>query len=84
MVYGLTEFLKKRKVRWVFPVVISLKFRMGQYRDGLHREDAPHFTLSCHTTVTIQCRVDSKILTFHGTPLARGMDFVISIGFSKE
>ena len=26
------------------PMVISFEFRMGQYRDDDHREDAPHFT----------------------------------------
>ena len=27
-------------------MVISSEFRMGQYRDDDHREDAPHFTYS--------------------------------------
>ena len=29
----------------VFPMVISSEFPMRQYRDGDHREDAPHFTI---------------------------------------
>ena len=32
-----------KQVRRVFPLVISSEFRMGQYRDDDHREDAPHF-----------------------------------------
>ena len=27
----------------IFPMVISSEFRMSQYRDDDHREDAPHF-----------------------------------------
>ena len=34
------------KVGRAFPVVISSEFRMEQYRDDDHREDAPHFTLT--------------------------------------
>ena len=26
-----------------FPMVFSSEFRMGQYRDDNHQEDAPHF-----------------------------------------
>ena len=32
------------KVRCAFPMVISSEFRMGQYIDDDHREDASHFT----------------------------------------
>ena len=35
--------LKTGKVGCIFPMVISSEFRMGQYRDDDHREDAPHF-----------------------------------------
>ena len=31
------------KVERVLRVVISSQFRMGQYGDDYHREDAPHF-----------------------------------------
>ena len=31
------------KVDCVFPMVISLEFRMERYRDGNYQEDAPHF-----------------------------------------
>ena len=33
------------KVGSVFPMVISSEFRMRQYIDDDHREDAPHFTV---------------------------------------
>ena len=28
---------------FIFPMVISSEFSMGQYREDVHREDAPHF-----------------------------------------
>ena len=31
------------KVGCVFPMVIWSEFRIGQYRDGDHREDTPQF-----------------------------------------
>ena len=34
--------LKTGKVGCIFPMVISLEIRMGQYRDDDHREEAPH------------------------------------------
>ena len=37
------KWIKKSKVGCIFPLVISSEFRMGQYRDDNHREDAPHF-----------------------------------------
>ena len=37
------KWIKKSKVGFIFPLVISSEFRMGQYRDDNHREDAPHF-----------------------------------------
>ena len=36
--------LVKSKVECIFPIVISSEFRIGQYRDDDHREDAPLFT----------------------------------------
>ena len=33
------------KVGCIFPMVISSEFRMGQYRDDDHREDASHFSI---------------------------------------
>ena len=41
-VYGIQYFLKN-KVECVLTMVIWSEFRMGQYRDDDHREDAPHF-----------------------------------------
>ena len=35
------------KVGCIFPMIILSEFRMGQYRDDDHREDAPHFTCFC-------------------------------------
>ena len=35
----------KSKVGCVFPMVISFEFRMGQYWDDDHREDAPQFMI---------------------------------------
>ena len=34
---------KGTKIGCIFPMVISSGFRMGQYRDDDHREDASHF-----------------------------------------
>ena len=34
------------EVGCIFPMVISSEFRMGQYRDDDHSEDAPHFILN--------------------------------------
>ena len=34
------------EVGCIFPMVISSEFRMGQYRDDDHCEDAPHFILN--------------------------------------
>ena len=35
------------KVGRVFPMVIWSEFRLGEYRDDDHREDAPHFNIGC-------------------------------------
>ena len=34
------------KAGCIFPLVISCEFRMTQYRDDDHREDAPQFTFN--------------------------------------
>ena len=38
-----TKKVAYSKVRGVFPVDISSEFRIGQYIDDDHLEDAPHF-----------------------------------------
>ena len=35
-------------MEYIFQMVISSEFRMGQYRDDDHREDAPHLTIVNH------------------------------------
>ena len=39
------------KVERVFLTVIWSEFRMGQYRDDDHREDAPHFITNFETSL---------------------------------
>ena len=41
--FSTTRTVKVNKVGCAFPMVIWSEFRMGQYRDDDHREDAPHF-----------------------------------------
>ena len=52
------KFHRMTKMGCVFPMVIWSEFRMGQYRDDDHREDASHFikslsALTAHVTTVI-------------------------------
>ena len=40
---SIRSLIQVTKVGRILPMVISPEFRMGQYRDDDHREDAPHF-----------------------------------------
>ena len=52
----------KTKVWYVFPMVIWSEFRIKQYRDADHREDAPHFTqLSPRNRYSQEWRFPKKI-----------------------
>ena len=41
----LRELFIQNKVGRVFPVVIWSEFRLGQYRDDDHRDEASHFNI---------------------------------------
>ena len=49
----------------IFPIVISSEFRIGQYRDDDHREDAPTLLRSTFL-VKISVRHVKKIILFVG------------------
>ena len=45
-------YLESRRVRCIFPMVISSEFSIQQNRDNDHQKDAPHFTIT-HTVWVI-------------------------------
>ena len=49
------------KVECFYQMVIWSEFRMGQYRDDDHREDAFHFTISCRVRRIL--RINSPFIT---------------------
>ena len=53
-------YLESRKVRCVFPMVISSEFRIQQNRHNDHQKDAPHFAIT-HTVGVIQ--FDSRFVS---------------------
>ena len=58
------RFLCSRKTKVKCPMIISSKFRVGQYRDDGHREDAPHFmTQISEETHVNECTVSTFNLT---------------------
>ena len=52
---------KKFKVECVFRMIIWSEFRMVQYRDDDHREDAPHFSWSNFDALDVSLHTFDKI-----------------------
>ena len=49
----LNSSIEEGNVGYVFPRVIWLQFRMRQYRDDDHQEDAPHFNLPVQSNYSV-------------------------------
>ena len=62
----------------ICPMVISSEFRMGQYRDGDHQEDAPHFICKVWVRwLQLKCK-KCTVVTINAINYRNNWKFIIS------